>query len=127
MPKSDYDQLLATMPVGLDRAVLRVISMHPGKDAAITKPRFLADLAQIGFKVNERQLRKTIVDLRKDGHLICSSSGDAGYYLADSYAEYQEFSQVEYRSKIIDMSETLHAMDDSAKSRFGNSYQIGLF
>jgi hypothetical protein len=60
-----------------------------------------------------------VAELRKLGHLVCSSSGDGGYYLARDLGEYNEFSQVEYRSKIIDMAETLRAMDQAAGKRFG--------
>ena len=30
-----YDDLLASMPMGLERAILRVLSMHVGRDQAV--------------------------------------------------------------------------------------------
>jgi len=106
------------MPHGLDRAILRVLSQHIGKENAVSKPVLLSTLAMNGFQVAERQARAAIVDLRKRGHLICSSSGDGGYYLPASAEEYAEFAQVEYRSKIADMADTLRAMDDGARNIF---------
>ncbi len=119
-----YEMLIDEMPAGLDRALLRIISMHQGLDQAIGKPALLADLGRMGFGVNERQVRRTIQELRKAGHLICSSSGEGGYYLAASLDEYATFAEAEYRSKIVDMSKTLAAMDQAAQKEFGASQGI---
>jgi hypothetical protein len=131
-PHSFYETLIAQMPAGLERAILRVLSDHIGKENTITKPKLLQDLARLGFHQHERQARLCIVELRKHGHLICSSSGDSGYYIASTVEEYEEFAQVEYRSKIVDMSETLRAMDEGAKRVFHTpaaekATQAGLF
>jgi hypothetical protein len=144
-PRSFYETLIAQMPAGLERAILRVLSFHIGKDQAIDKPDLLKELRRLGFgkkardlnaqtsyETFERQARLCIVELRKHGHLICSSSGDSGYYIASTVEEYEEFAQVEYRSKIVDMSETLRAMDEGAKRVFHTpaaekATQAGLF
>jgi hypothetical protein len=118
-PHQCYDELIAEMPAGLDRSVLRVLSWHVGIDQAISKLQLMADLAAMGFVVEDRQLRRQIQMLRKDGHLICASSGTGGYYLANNLAEYADFAESEYRSKIVDMATTLAAMDRSAQAKFG--------
>ena len=124
-PRTVYDEEIVQMEPGLVRAVLQVMRLHVGKAKAIEKPDLIDDLRKMGFgrelayATFERKVRRAVVELRKDGHLICSSSGDAGYYLAADWAEYEEFSQVEYRSKIVDMSETLRAMDEAAKRKLG--------
>ncbi len=118
-PRVKYDELIADMPAGLDRSVLRVLSWHVGLAQTISKLQMLADLAAMGFVVEDRQLRRQIQMLRKEGHLICASSGAGGYYLADSLDEYAAFADSEYRSKIVDMSTTLAAMDRAAQAKFG--------
>lgn len=117
-PHQFYETLIANMPAGIERAMRRVLSYHVGKDNAISKPQLLADLKRLGFPTNERQARACIVDLRKAGDLICSSSGEGGYFVASTVEEYEEFAQIEYRAKIIDMSETLRGMDEGAQKFF---------
>jgi len=74
--------------------------------------------------MQDRHLRMEINRLRKEGHLICSAAcEDGGYYLCDSLEEYYEFAQREFGAKIADMSETLRAMERSAQSAFGDSFQ----
>jgi hypothetical protein len=126
-----YDTLIASMPAGIERALIRVLSGHIGKDNAISKAQLITDLSKLGFHVAERQVRSEITELRKQGLLICSSSGDGGYFFAETPEEYEEFVQVEYRAKIIDMSETVRAMDDGARQVFSvpaeAAKQPGLF
>ncbi len=118
-----YESLIAEMPFGAERIVLRVLSFRVGLANAIQKADLIAECARAGviFKA-ERQVRKTIVDLRKRGIPICSSSGESGYYLAANLAEYQEFAGREYLSKIADMRETVKAMNDSVRSMFPIEY-----
>jgi len=117
-PRRYYEKEIIAMPPGLERLVLRILTYHVGKDQAIGKPELLAELAKAGMPAAERQARAAITSLRKQGKLICSSSGEGGYYLAQSIEEYAEFAQVEYRSKIADMADTLRAMDDGARNIF---------
>jgi hypothetical protein len=123
-PRDYYESLLSTMPAGAERSVLRVLSYHVGLADAIQKPDLIIECAKIGthFK-DERQVRKVIVDLRKRGIAVCSSSGDSGYFLASSLTEYQEFRGREYIKKIVDMKETVTAMDTSVKQMFAPEYQ----
>lgn len=132
-PRQFYEKEILGMPAGVERAALRLLTYHVGKENAAGKPELLAQLARTGFPVSERQLRAAIVNLRKEGKLICSSSGEGGYYLAASIEEYNEFALVEYRAKIADMAETIRAMDEGARSLFNapvdqqNAKQAAMF
>ena len=125
MSHNFYDDEIKQMEPGLERAALRVLAFHIGKEQTIKRLDLVEDLRSLGFGANlapvtsDRHMRAAVAELRKLGHLVCSSSGDGGYYLARDLAEYAEFAQVEYRSKIIDMAETLRAMDQAAAKRFG--------
>jgi len=125
MSHNNYDDEIKTMEPGLERAALKILSFHIGKENTIKRLDLVDGLRQHGFGILlapvtfDRHMRAAVAELRKQGHLVCSSSGDGGYYLARDLGEYNEFSQVEYRSKIIDMAETLRAMDQGAAKRFG--------
>jgi hypothetical protein len=122
-----YEAELATMPPGLDRAVLRVIGFHRGRAKAIGRFPLLAEVKRMGFDATERQLRLTIHELRRAGHLICSAPGESGgYYLAASKDEFDKFIEVEYTAKIADMAETVSAMKQAAAAEFGQATQLGL-
>lgn len=68
------DEMISEMPPGLDRAILRVLSFHQGRDKAIGRGRLVGDLARAGFKVNERVMRACINELREAG-TICRRIG----------------------------------------------------
>lgn len=56
----------------------------------------------------DRAIRDAITELRKQGHPICAEAGKAGYwYSRDSV----EVIIADYRSRIIDMSETVRALE----------------
>jgi hypothetical protein len=79
---SENDRMISEMPPGLDRAILRVLSFHQGREQAIGRGRLVGDLARMGYEVHERVMRACINELRKKGQLICSTGGDGGgYYL----------------------------------------------
>jgi len=124
--RARYEEELKSMPPGLDRAILRVTS---GYRAArpIARGNLVISVNRLGFPASERQVREMIKQLRRQGHLICSTPGnDGGYYLAQTLAEYQEFRDTEFAAKIKDMSETLRAMDNAAREQFGEGRQLGL-
>lgn len=124
--KGRYETEIANMPPGLDRAVLRVVS---GYRAAmpVSRSNLVIAVGMAGFQASERQVREVIKQLRRHGHLICSTPGnDGGYYLAQSRAEYEEFRKAEFAAKITDMAETMRAMDAAARAQFGDGYQLGL-
>jgi hypothetical protein len=133
-PRAYYQKLLLTMPSGADRTVLTVLYNHIGLENAIAKnpetdpnkpsrPNLLESCERHGTKFSdERQLRLTIVKLRKEGVPVCASSGESGYFLASSLEEYREFRGREYVKKIIDMRETVNAMDAQIKEMFPADY-----
>jgi hypothetical protein len=122
-----YDRLIKDMPVGLDRAVLRLLSFHTGRTFAIGRQELVLNMRLLGFDVHERLVRHCIRGLRRAGHLICSAPGeDGGYYMAWSLAEFEEFARHEFLAKIGDMSETLAAMRAAAKETFGDALQLRL-
>lgn len=128
---SPVEVQIAALPAGLDRAVLRILSYHVGRANAIGRQALLMRLGDHGFKVKERAARLCISQLRKAGSLICSAPGeDGGYYLPQDAAEFDDFVRLEYEAKIIDMRETLSAMQRSAErtwGRFAPDRQASLF
>ena len=116
-PKDFYDQLIANMPAGIERAMLRCLSFHIGKDNAISKPDLLRALKQSGFAVHERQARLTIEELRNNGHLIGASSGEGGYYIIADMGEWEAY-QREERSRAEKILVRLRAQEQQAKTYF---------
>jgi hypothetical protein len=122
-PRDYYDRLITEMPAGAERSVLRVLSYHIGLTNAIQKPELIGECAKTGAHFSdERQVRLVIVKLRKSGVPICSSSGESGYFIAENLSEYMEFRGREYVKKIVDMKETVTAMDGTAKQIFSGEY-----
>ena len=124
-----YQQIIADTPQGLEKLLLQILSKKIGKDNAIKRSELLPFVQSVpGYsETSDRQVRKTINDLRKQGILICSSaSEDGGYYMAASLAEFDEFVQRELGAKIADMSQTLKSMTESAQKQFGDSFQMSL-
>ena len=122
-PRTYYQKLLLTMPSGAERTVLNILYSHIGLADAIQKPELITGCQQHGTKFSdERQLRLTIVKLRKAGVPVCASSGESGYFLASSLDEYAEFRDREYVKKIVDMRETVTAMDEQIKQMFPADY-----
>lgn len=118
-PREYYDKLIDGLPAGAERAVARIISYHIGLENAIKKDELIEECKRVGIHFSdERQARAVIVSLRKMGYLICSSSGNSGYFIAQSLSEYQEFRTREYIKKIKDMAETTRAMDTASQQIF---------
>jgi len=124
-----YAEIIASMPYGLDKVILSRLNEHIGKENAIKRPDLLAKVHEHFdcHEVTDRQMRKIINDMRKQGILICSiASEDGGYFLAENLIEYHEFARRELGAKIADMSESLQAMDRAAKEIFGDAAQMSL-
>lgn len=125
--QSIYHAELLELPPGLDRAVLRVVGAYT-VEYPISRQQLVGSVGSLGFSASERQVREMIKQLRRRGHLICSTPGiNGGYYMARSMEEYQEFRETEFAAKISDMAETLRAMDATAREQFGPGYQGRLF
>lgn len=127
------EEILSEIPYGFVERVGTVLEHYIGKDKAVSKAQLMDSLKLLGFgnglspTTFERQVRIAIVALRKRGALICSSSGDGGYYVARTRDEYDEFVEREYKGKIQDMQETVDAMNAKARDRWGEGIQMGLF
>jgi Mrp family chromosome partitioning ATPase len=118
-----YDTLISEMPAGLGHGIATVLKDHVGELHAIGRMDLVSAVSLMGFTADERQVRAAIRQLRRDGHLICSASGEnGGYYIAENSAEYANFRRDEFAAKIEDMSETMTAMDTAARKRFGPGY-----
>jgi hypothetical protein len=106
-------------------AVLKMLAGRVGQERMIERPELVRAIRRMGFGARnsyatlDRKVRDTIKELRREGELICSTSGGGGYWIAKDWGEYNEFSLIEYRGKIADMAETLKAMDAAAQRKFG--------
>jgi hypothetical protein len=130
-PRKIYEEEILSMEPGLIRAVLQVMRLHIGQENTVDKPRLIQNLQAMGYGKRvtyatfERKVREAVAELRKMGNLVCSSSGEGGYFIARTWEEYDDFAQAEYRAKIIDMSETLRAMEEAAPGKLGRKPMPG--
>ena len=123
-PRARYQ---VDLPPSVERAVFQTVrqytALHP-----IGRAKLVEAVNSFGHPADERQVREAIKMLRRNGYLICAAAGTGGgYYLAHSYEDYEGFRQRELAAKISDMAETMRAMDATARERFGDGVQIGLF
>src|SRR5512139_3062396 len=127
----DLEEFVGSLPMGLERAVLRVLGFHQGRDQAIGRRDLLAAVAQHGFVVHERALRAQINELRKEGHPICSTGGeDGGYWMAANWDELNEFADRELHSRAMDLLEVERALREAGERRWGqysSGKQIPMF
>lgn len=114
-----------SIPRGLDKAILRIIQEHTGRDHALGRKALVTTLEKrTGNVYHERLVRECIKQLRRAGNLICSTPGeDGGYYIAINKAEFDLFDQTEFGAKIADMNETRQAMLKAARERFSSATQ----
>jgi len=64
------------LPRGLDRAVLRILSYHVGREHAISHFELFNALSI--YQIDARQLHAQIRQLRRSGYLVGSASGQQG-------------------------------------------------
>lgn len=106
------------VPAGLAQRVLAIVDAH---DVAhkVHGDDLLTELRQLGHKVDDRQRRAAVRQLRREGKLICSLAGkNGGYWMAKSMEEYEAFEMMELGAKIADMEETRAAMRKAARRQF---------
>ena len=116
----DVKQMIADLPHGLDRAILRVLSYHVGRENAISRQDLLEAVASHGFIVQDRQLRLAINEQKKQGVMICSTGGvNGGYWLAANWSELQEYIDRELHSRAMDLLEQEQALKAAAEKRWG--------
>ena len=114
--------MIQEMPPGLDRAILRILSFHQGREHAISRKRLRAELGRMGFVVDEdeREARVCINQFRKEGMQICSTGGKGGgYWMAIDHKELEKFIQKEMDSRAMDLLEQARAMRAAAEKRWG--------
>jgi len=118
---------LIHLPRGLNRAVLRILSYHVGREHAISHAELWGALSI--YQIDQRQLHAQIKQLRRSGHLVGSASGeDGGYYLIANPEEFQAFLRSEFQARIDDLRQTVAAMTHAACQRWGpDSIQLKLF
>ena len=84
--------------------VKRILSHHQGRSSAITR-RELRRLLELDIK-EDRALRLTIAELRREGvPILSSSSHQGGYYLPASKKELEDC-LAEFRSRLIEDAKT---------------------
>lgn len=129
-PREFYEELIRSMPAGLERAVLSVLRFHIGKENAVSKKQLLADLTRLGFHQHERQVRECIEGLRNHGHLIGASSGEGGYFIMATDEEWQAW-YAEETSRAQKILSRLKAQSANAHKTFlpasEKAKQEGLF
>lgn len=113
----------------LDREMLFVIRMHKGQVNAIRRwdlclKIFGADAAidRNDGNTYDRQARRSIERLRRQGHIICNLGSGDGYFLAVTPEEYQSFRAV-YGSHAFPIMETIREMDKAAGQQWENPLQ----
>lgn len=108
--------------------LLSVLQARKGRAKAVKRDELINILRVRGVGITDRHMREMIKQLRRKGHLICSApEEDGGYFMAETYAEFEEFDRVEFSAKIADMSATRSAMVRKAKEVFGDAVQVSLF
>jgi biotin operon repressor len=118
-----YQNIIDSMPAGLDRCVLAILDKRRGIANAVKKGELTALARQMGFKVsNERQIRLAISHLRKQGVLIGSTNAD-GYFVCNSLEEWRYVKDTELLARVADITETVRIMDASAREAFGDGWQ----
>ena len=126
IPKNQTD--FKSFPPGLERAVLRILEDHRGRENATPMHQLLEQLALLGFKFyDSRPVRAAISQLRKDGYLLCSAAAaDGGHFVATNPAEINDFIERELNSRISDLAETKSALKTASRDAFGEGWQMGL-
>jgi hypothetical protein len=116
----DIKRLIDELPAGLDRATLRVLSSHIGRELAISRVELVTDVGLLGFKVHERAERAQINQLRKQGYPICSTGGEGGgYFMARDWDELEEYIEREVHARAMDLLEQEQALKSQAEKTWG--------
>ena len=115
-----HSDIISSLPAGVERAILRVLSFHQGAENAIPRFNLLADIKWHGFDISEREMRAAINSLRKGGALICSAGGNGGgYFSPASPQELEDYFQRELHPRAMDLLEQEKAMREAAEKTWG--------
>lgn len=86
-------------------ALLTVLSRHIGQDNGLTVERLAARLYGPGATArDQRQIRKLVVELRRQGEHICADPGH-GYYIAQTEAELDDTCRFLYDRAMTSLSQ----------------------
>lgn len=110
----------------LEKAVMRILSLHVGQENIISGARFLGELQAQGFHLSEtRPYRDVINQKRKEGWLIGSTGGkNGGYWLCKDRIEYNQFVKVQIVGFYQDLINQKRAMTRAANLFFGGQLCI---
>ena len=115
----------------LHNVILEVLKGHAGKENRIGR-RFLRSRISMkitgratGLRINptDREMRQAIKDLREEGHLICSSSGSGGYWMAADYGEAMDI-EIDYRKRALSCLMTASKIRKSARKYFSGQLEM---
>jgi hypothetical protein len=124
----DIESMVSELDPGLERAVLRKLSFHVGRDNAVSRQELTKSVHLMGYRVDERAVRLVINQLRKQGVPICATGGhQGGYWMAADWQELEEFLDREHRARIKDLSEQVTALTRAGRERWGENKQGRLF
>jgi hypothetical protein len=121
----DLKALIDSLPLGLERKILRILSYHTGRENAISRAALLAELARYGFDYTEakddRPVRLAINLLRKEkGIPICSAGGlNGGYWIAKDWDELEDYLNQEVRGRLSDLREQEQALMQTGRKMWG--------
>ena len=120
---AQYEEILKTIPVGLQKAVLREMTYHIGAANGIERGELLRRIHQQPTcqASSDRQMRLKIQHWRSQGVRICHIERQVKepnkpirtifiYYIAANDAEYQEF-RAKYKSYADTINNEVNAMD----------------
>lgn len=123
MTNQKYEEILRTMPLGLNRAVLRELTFHIGEYNGIERGELHRKLREMKATqaTTDRQMRISIQYWRIRGVRICQSERQVKepgkpiytiftYHLAGSEAEYQKF-RLRYKKYANTINTEVEAMD----------------
>lgn len=117
MKTETYERIIATMPPGLKRNILRSLEGSTCSDRR-TKENIAYCLNLKYSDALDRQIRASVEELRNEGIPIVSDSGHAGYYFASNLGEVETLTQ-ELESRSKKMLEQSRMMKRRALELFG--------
>ena len=123
-----YEKYLRELPDGLQKSTGRILERFRGADRAISRTKLVMYVAsEIKFEYHserdfanlDRRVRRAIEIMRGSGWLIGSTVSGDGYYICQTWQEYDEF-RASYTSSAFQVMETARTMDLAAKKLFGD-------
>ena len=123
-----YEKYLRELPDGLQKSTGRILERFRGADRAISRTKLVMYVAsEINYQYHnekdfanlDRRVRRAIEIMRGSGWLIGSTVSGDGYYICQTWQEYDEF-RASYTSSAFQVMETARTMDLAAKRLFGD-------